>query len=129
MIRIDSEYKFLGDSVSGTAVKNSTTDIDYKMPENYVIYGAEMLYCHATRGDYVSLQVVDKDNILGYGAGLVLHEWIVKWYVDPTRKTWSVTSDFGGTILKDLYIRVKYTSVDTETDTDVKLNFFFISKE
>jgi hypothetical protein len=129
MVRIDSEYKFLGDSISGIAEANSTTDIDYKMTGNYIIYGAEMLYDRALHGDSIQFQIIDKDNILGYGAGLVVHNWIVKWYIDSHANSMRQLSDFGGTVLKDLYIRLKYTNIDENSGINVKVNFFFICKE
>lgn len=122
----NTSYTFVGDAVSGTAVKNTTTNIDYQMPDNWMLYGAELLFNHAVDGDSISFQVVDKDNILGYGAGLVVNQWVRKWYVPVGETRWKVTSETAGTIPAGLYVRLIYTSVGTESDVPVKLNLYMI---
>jgi len=122
----NTSYTFLGDATSGVATKNTTTDIDYKLLDNCMMYGAEMIYRNAVDGDYVTLQIIDKDNILGYGAGTIINEWVKKWYVPSAENRWVVTSEMAGTIPAGLYVRLKYTSTGTESDVPVKLNFYMI---
>lgn len=125
-ISIDTTYKFLGSSVAGTATKNTTTSIDYLLEGSWIIYGAELLYKDAAWGDYIAFQVVDKDNVLGFGANTVLNEWIEKWYIDPLSSRWRVTSELGSTIPEGVYIRLKYTSMSATTDVGLAVNFFMI---
>lgn len=125
----NTSYKFLGDSVAGTAVKNTTTEIDYQMPSSYMIYGAELVYENAVDGDYIEFQVVDKDNVLGLGANFVVNEWVLKWFVPWHENRWRVSSETAGTVPQGLYLRLKYTSVGTENDVPVKINFFMIKPE
>ena len=121
----NSSFTFLGDATSGTATHGTTTNIDYKIEGKYMLFGAEMLYDNAANGDYVTLQIVDKDNVLGYGAGLVVNEWVKKWYVPFSEKRWKVTSEMTTEIPKGLYARLKYTSVG-EQDIPIKLNYYMI---
>jgi hypothetical protein len=122
----NSSYSFLGDCTSGTATKGTTTNIDYKIEGSYMLFGAEMLYTGAVEGDYVALQIVDKDNVLGYGADVVVNEWVKKWYVPFNSTYWKVTSDMTTTIPAGLYARVKYTSVGSTNDVSIKLNYYMI---
>lgn len=121
----NTSYTFLGDATSGTASHGVTTNIDYKITGKYMLYGAEMLYTNAANGDYVTLQIVDKDNVLGYGAGFVVNEWVKKWYVPFSENRWKVTSEVTSEIPQNLYARLIYTSVG-EQDVLVKMNYYMI---
>lgn len=121
----NTSYTFLGDATSGTAAHGATTNIDYKITGKYMLYGAEMLYTNAANGDYVTLQIVDKDNVLGYGAGFVVNEWVKKWYVPFSENRWKVTSEVTSEIPQNLYARLIYTSVG-EQDVLVKMNYYMI---
>lgn len=123
----DTSYKFYGDSVEGTAAKGQTTIIDFMMPGTFMVYGADMIYDHATLGDYVQLQVIDKDNVLGYGENFILNTWIEKWFVPINQNIWSVTSNLAGTLPQGLYIRLTYTSVGILNDVPIRLNYRMIS--
>lgn len=125
---IDSRRKFFGDAVTATVNANSTKNIDYQMTGNYALFGAELIQSGAAFGDYVSFQVIDKDNVLGYGANTVLNEWVTKWYVDPTTSRWKVQSEYAATIPTGLYIRLVYTNTNALTQVKVALNIFFIDE-
>jgi len=47
--------------------------------EAFLYKGSVNVNASAVRGDWIEAQVVDKDNVLGYGAGLVLGWVIRKW--------------------------------------------------
>lgn len=122
----NTSYTLLGDSTSGTAIAGTTTDIDYKIEGKYMIYGAAMIYDNAVNGDYIAFQIVDKDNVLGYGANVVLNEWVKKWYVPFAEKRWKVTSDVVTQLpVAGLYARLKYTSTGA-TDVPIKINYYMI---
>jgi len=123
----NTSFKFLGDCAAGTAVKNTTTNIDYMMSDDLMLYGAEIVAPGSTIGDYVAFQVIDKDNVLGAGADYVVNQWVAKWYVPVGLPSWKATSDMAGTIPHGLYLRLKYTNASLVADTDVKVNFFLIS--
>lgn len=114
----------------GTALKNSTTDIDFAIgAEDRYINGGSILLVGATEGDTFCYQIVDKDNIFGYGAGVVLDEFVKDWQVDPTVQNQGLyETTFLARIYAGLYIRVKYTSVSTILDVTVKLNLLLNKK-
>lgn len=121
----NTSYTFLGDAVSGTAAYGTTTDIDFKITGNYMIFGVELIYTGAADGDYAAFQIVDKDNVMGYGAGTVLNEWVKKWYVPSAETRWKTTSEMATKLPPGLYARLKYTSIGT-TDVTIKINYSMI---
>jgi hypothetical protein len=123
---IDSDFKFLGDSISGTIPPNSIANVDYKVDPALIIYGAQLLYENATKGDFISLQIIDKDNILGYGNDIVVASWIKKWFINSYENYWKVMSEYAGTIQAGLYLRLVYFNISLEKTVDIKINYFFI---
>ena len=112
-------------ALAGTANKNNITDIDYLVSEERYITGVRLIACDAVIGDSVDFQIVDKDNILGYGAGVVLDTFGESWWIDPTTPTQpDVVVSYPAKILAGLYIRVKYTSIGTADDVDVRANLY-----
>lgn len=115
--------------ITGTATKTTTTNIDYKMPEDRYINGVRLIMKNHEDGDYVKFQVVDVDNILGYGAGTVLDEFGDTWYVDSASDTQpDVIVPYPAKILKDLYIRIIYNSTGTTNDVTVRANLYLHKK-
>jgi len=121
----NTSYTFLGDATSGIAVAGTTTDIDFKIDGSYMIFGVELIYDGAADGDYAAFQIVDKDNVVGYGAGVVLNEWVKKWYIPSSEKRWKTVSDMATKLPAGLYARLKYTSVGS-TDVPIKINYSMI---
>lgn len=123
---MDSDkVSFKGQGVQGTATASSTSTISYYLDSGDRFFtGVQILCSNAAFGDYVTLRVVDTDNILGYGAGTVLDEFASSWFINP---------DQGGQLAFELpylaelvqgwSIDVVYTSVGA-TDVNVAVNFF-----
>lgn len=113
-----------------SATKNDTTDHDYKIPQltyqtvNKASYmdGIQYYAKDAVVGDKITFQVVDVDNILGYGANTVLDEFGKNWYVMPDKEV--TIRLYKASLIKDLYIRLKYTSTGTVLDVDMVCNLF-----
>jgi hypothetical protein len=134
------DLKFRGTGISATATKTTTTNIEYKMPEDRFTNGLQMILKNHVMGDTVCFQVVDKDGI-GVSLG---------WYDQPTFDAmgeyiadefgtgWHVVEDkqdqgqiiisYPALIYKDLYIRLKYTSTGTTDDVTVCANLFLHKK-
>lgn len=102
-----------------TVAAGTTVDLDHQMTQlayqgvNKKSYfdGVQYYAKDAEVGDYVQFQVVDVDNVLGYGAGFVVEEFGDTWYVGP-----DALEDirlFKSAYVAGLYIRVKYTSTGT----------------
>lgn len=98
--------------IAGTAVAGQVTDIDYQMPNDRIIIGGHFIAKNHVFGDTVTLQVVDKDNILGYGANLVLREFATNWGLSDDTQFQHGLEQIGipAKVLQNLYLRFKYTS-------------------
>lgn len=121
-----SDFLFEGNGVSFTAAANGATASDFKIstagdPGLY-INGGDLFTNGSKVGDYVQVQVVDVDNILGYGAGTVLNEWVSKWYVDP-KGGQSVMTPYAGKIPGGLYLRLIYHNTNLATTVAVAVNY------
>ena len=122
----DKDYVFKGDGVTSTATKNTTTNIDFKVDQDFIyVNGAEFIQVNAVFGDYVECQVIDIDNVLGMGANTVLTQYLTKWYIDPSTTRFSLESPYAGNVPNGCYMRAIYHSVGTSNDVDIAINYFF----
>jgi hypothetical protein len=118
------DFIFEGNGMDFTAAHGSATSEDFKILEagqpGLYINGGDLYTKNAEVGDWIAVQAVDVDNILGYGAGTVLNEWVKKWYVAPSG-TQSVSTPYAGKIPGGLYLRIVYHSTGA-TDVKVAMN-------
>ena len=121
-------FRFRGTSFSGTATAGVTTDIDILISEvRWINGGCLILKSHAF-GDSITFQIVDKDNIFGYGAGTVLDEFIKDFYMnDQSQAQDQIMLDYPARLPANIYMRLKYTSTGA-TNVDVKCNLFLHKK-
>jgi len=118
-----SSYSAMGDAISSTASANTTTNIEYKVinqsgeSETYkylkggLLFGSNIAY-----GDYIEVEIVDIDNILGAGAGYVVKNYVIQRFIHPTCSfTNNIESTTPGKIPIGLYVRFKYTAVAGST--------------
>jgi hypothetical protein len=130
-LRRNDEYtaarvNFRGVGFTGTATSNSTTNIDYKLTEDRLVYGGQLILKNQVFGDYVAFSVVDKDNILGYGAGVVLGTYLSSWNVsDDSAVQPALIIDYPTKVLANLYLRIAYTSVGS-TAVNVAVNVYCV---
>lgn len=115
-------FRFRGASFSGSVSANSSQDIDYKISAERYINGGRLLIDNIGNDDKMTFQVVDKDNVLGYGAGVVLDEFIKDYFI-PTTGNLEVRLDYPARIYAGLYLRLKYTS-SHESGCSVKCNLY-----
>lgn len=115
-------FRFRGASFTGSVATNTTTDIDYKLTAERYINGGRLLVDNIGNDDKVTFQVVDKDNVLGYGAGTVLDEFIKDYYI-PTSGNLEVRLDYPAKIAANLYLRLKYTSTHA-SGCNIKCNLY-----
>jgi hypothetical protein len=116
--------KFRGTSKSFTAAAGTTTNGDHKVTEGRLFDGIALLVKDAAWGDSLKLQVVDVDNVIGYGAGAVLDEFATNWLIDPqhyNQGQWRL--EYSAEVPAGLYIRTVYTSVG-EVNVSVGVNMF-----
>ena len=97
--------------VHSSFTAGSITALDLKLTDDHLLTGGTILVKDGSIGDSISLQVVDVDNIIGYGANVVLSEFVTNWYVSTdSQKQIDLSINYPAKILAGLYIRLKYNS-------------------
>lgn len=125
-----SDLNFRGKGIEATVTKNTTQSIDYKLTEDREFDEIVLILCDHVFGDKADLQVIDIDNILGYGANTVLATFFYDYYFAADQQNQGILKvDYTGTLLKDIYLRVKYYSTGTVTDVKVKANLFLHKRD
>jgi hypothetical protein len=117
-----SGFRFRGTSFSGTVSGESTADLDYEITQERWINGGRLLVSAIGPEDKITFQVVDKNNVLGLGANVVLDEFIKDYFV-PDEGNLEVRLDYPARIIAGLFLRLKYTNSNTSTIT-VKCNLY-----
>ncbi len=110
------------DGIYQVCTKNSTTNIDFVMPGNRYLSGANWHIWDSVPGDYFKFQVIDIDNILGYGANFVLSTWVDKWYVASDNWIFH-QSQTSGLVYGSLYLRAEFHSTGVILDPKVFVNY------
>jgi hypothetical protein len=118
-----SGFRFRGQSFSDTVLANSTKSIDFKIVQERYINGGRLLVSNAGENDTITFQVVDKDNILGFGSNVVLDEFISNYFI-PNTDNLEVRLDYPAKIMAGLYTRLIYTNTNTLQDCLVKCNLY-----
>lgn len=121
---MSNRFDYHGNGVMGTVTKDTTDSIDFKLPEDLFVSGGEVLTDKGIHGDSFTCEIIDIDNILGYGANTVLKTYIIKWYHDSATQKSILDNPYAGLIMKDLYIRLKYTSTGTVDDVCLAVNYY-----
>lgn len=125
-LEVDSSYRFWIDGLSGTADANATTNFDYQFASKLIIFGFGMIQNGGHFGDYIKIQLIDKDNVLGYGANFIVATPVNKAYLDPSTTLLRFISDYGKTVPSGLYLRLAYTNTAEEDTVQVALNLHFV---
>lgn len=121
----NNDFNFYGNGLAGVATKNTTTNFDFKIDKGQCYCsGGEIVVKDAEHGDYIEIQVIDIDNILGYGANTVLQTYLKRWYIDYRGKN-VLEVPYAGRIYENLYLRLMYTSASTTNDVRVAVNYSF----
>ncbi len=74
----NSQIKFRGKGVEFSAAANASSTYDYDIEFDCLINGLELV-CSSQLGDNITVKVVDKTNVMGFGAGAVLDTFADKW--------------------------------------------------
>ncbi len=120
----DAKVHFKGHGMSGTHTKNSTTNIQFKLPDVRFFNGIAIILRNHVWGDTATMQVVDVDGVIA-PAGTMLSEFATDWCFDDTAQSQGAfVLPYKATVPKDLYIRIVYTSTGTTNDVDAQYNLF-----
>lgn len=132
MVVIRTAYQMDADNVKlkiqgfmGTAIKNSTSNISWKFPEARYLTGGILSVVGGQSGDTISVQIVDVDNVLGYGAGAVLDEFVTNFFINPTvSKQLDFECQYVALIPANTYMRLVCVNTGTGTDATVYMNLY-----
>lgn len=105
-----SKLQFNAQGIQSRPALNSTSNIDLYFSDDHLITGFWLTVAGATIGDYLSLQVVDTDNIMGYGANTVLKTFASNIFI-PTSVDAQFDIVYPAKIYAGLSLRMRYTSV------------------
>lgn len=115
-------YRARFQGVVGTATAGQATNIDYQLTETRYINGVHLMLKDHVYGDTIDFKVVDMDNILGYGAGVVLDTFGTAWNVaSDSEAQFPVVLSYPAQLVQGLYIRVVYHSTG-ESNVQVRAN-------
>lgn len=100
----------------------TTVGFDFKLLEEVRLYGGYYWVQGSHLQDKMSFQVVDLDNVLGGGPGLVVNEYITEIPVPPWDHEKDLVSPTAALIPAGLYLRVIYINTGS---TDVSLGIVY----
>ena len=93
------------------AAVNSETTFEWEVTEDLYVKDGELEVKDGDYKDFAYMALVDVNNILGYGAGLVLHEYIKEYPVNSTTNpsmTYVKNKAITDLNLNGFFMRVKY---------------------
>lgn len=114
-------------TIDASVVMPNPSIIDFQFPFDCYVWGCHGHVINFGDGDWVGFQIVDVDNILGYGANTVLKDYDEIWCHTIAKSTGAFTTPDGapGKILGGLYARIIYNCTDA-TKTSIKFYGDFI---
>lgn len=109
--------------VSGTAAAGTSTNIDYAVTNDMLLTGAQVLTNTASFGDSITFQLVDINNVLGYGANLVLNQFVTNWQLrTDSQEQINLHVNYPAKIATGLYLRLIYNSTGS-SNVAVAINY------
>jgi hypothetical protein len=101
----------------------TTVNIDFRVTDDSFITGGILLTDKATFGDKATFQVIDIDNIIGYGNNVVLGQYITNFYMcSDKQEQINESMPYPAKIIHGLYLRIAYTSTGVE-DVNVAIMY------
>lgn len=122
---ISLTHYIASDVVEITAGDEETIDIELAQVNSeiqQILYGGALYTQDANFEDYVKFQIVDVNNVLGYGTGIVLKQYITKAYLN-NNGTFEDYDEAGAYLPVGLFLRCIYKSTKASGTTKVKINY------
>jgi hypothetical protein len=128
LTKSDNTYSLQTNAVHTTVTAGQVGILDFKL-ENYLgenysakyVKGGTVLVKNAEFGDWIEIDIIDKENLLGYGLDFLLKKYCIKMYIMPNTVNVLNCPFAPGRIPCGFYLRAKYHSASTQ-DVDVYLN-------
>jgi hypothetical protein len=112
-----------GGGATGVIPAGSSSTVDYFLTDDCFLTGGIMRSKNSAFGDYAHFQVIDVNNVLGFGAGVVLGQYLTDWYMSSdTEEQINENFPYPAKIKAGLALRVVYFSIGT-TDVTVCVNY------
>jgi hypothetical protein len=126
----DSDFhRFRGIGFFDTAIAGTATSLLYKFTDPYAMNGCQIFLKNQVFGDSLDFYIIDMDNILGYGAGIILDSFVENWCVaDDVCGQTPVILPYKANIITGLYAAIIYNSTGLN-DVMVGCNFYRHKKE
>ncbi len=126
---INTDFEVKATGYRGTAAAGVSTNLDFAVgSEDRYVNGINLIIHNAADADTIGFKVVDVNNVLGYGAGLVLKTFGTNWNIDHTKADQGrEVFNFVARLPAGVYVRVVYNSTG-ETAVTVKLNLLLHKK-
>lgn len=113
-----SDYEFAPQRAAETCPAGGSKSIFVGFTEPLRVNGGRIIFdSNAVFGDWVEVQLVDHDNILGAGVDFVLKNWVPRWDLNPNKGESEITTPYAGAIPTGFYLRMTYHSTGSN---DVK---------
>lgn len=123
----NENFRFRGVSFSGLATAGQNTNIDFQLTAERYMNGGKLILEGNNIDDKICFQVIDKDNVLGYGANVVLDEFIKDFFL-PQSAPLEINLPYTARLYNGLYLRLIYKSAGN-SDVKVKCNLYLHWKQ
>lgn len=102
----------------------TVTNLDLALTDDVLLTGGSVLAKGTNIGDSLTLQVIDLNNVMGYGANAVLSQFVTNWYVatDSERQI-DLSIDYPAKVIAGLFLRLKFNSTGS-TGGFISANYF-----
>jgi len=130
---------FRGQGIKGTALKATmdgetlvptVTDLDWVVPEDRLINGTRVMLQNQHFNDFAQLMIYDLDNVLGFGAGVLLNQFAMDWnFVSDQEDQGLFILPYPARLFAGLYVRFRYTAHGTSEDVGIKINYILHKKQ
>ncbi len=101
------------------ATASDTTDYEVKWVQDVEFVGAIAKSEGAHTGDTVNMQIVDVDNILGYGSDFVVTEFGKNVPGKMIEAKCEASTTTAATVMAGLYIRIQYINIHATEDVEM----------
>jgi hypothetical protein len=105
----------------------TTASFDLELDRIMVLRGGVLFSPNASIGDYINVQVIDKNNVLKFGGTpdqpTVLGQYVTQWYVMPDIPNEVTDVSISQSLPAGVFVRVTYTSVSQSVSPNVIVNF------
>jgi hypothetical protein len=107
---------------SGIALAGQTTNLDFQLSEDRLIYGGQAILKDHVYGDKITMQIIHKAG----GVDSILGEYVKDWAIaEDVQAQGAIMVTYPTKVTAGLYMRIKYVSTGG-VDVKVNVNVFAV---